>query len=142
MNVMPIRVSALLLTLSGIATTADQPGLRAALQPADERRAAPQFALKDSSGKTVSLKDHRRKVVPRDFWATWCTGCKKEIPWFAEFQKGYGTRGLVVVGVSMDEGGWKSWSHSSPKSACRTQCCSAMVRSRSSTESGISPTPF
>ena len=39
-----------------------------------------------------------------DFWATWCTGCKQEIPWFAEFQRKYGKQGLEVVGVSMDDG--------------------------------------
>src|SRR5712691_5615046 len=111
MNVTAIRVhlvraSALLLLLAGIATAADQPTVRAILQPANERKAAPQFALKDSSGNTVGLKNYRGKVVLLDFWATWCTGCKKEIPWFSEFQRTYGAQGLAVVGVSMDEGGW------------------------------------
>ena len=101
-----LRVSALLLTLAGIATTADQPTVRAILQPATERKAAPQFALKDRSGKIVRLKNYRGKVVILDFWATWCTGCKKEIPWFSEFQRKYGPKGFAVVGVSMDEGGW------------------------------------
>ncbi len=45
-------------------------------------------------------------MVLLDFWATWCTGCKEEIPWFSAFQKTYGEQGLAVVGVSMDEGGW------------------------------------
>jgi thiol-disulfide isomerase/thioredoxin len=101
-----VRASALLLTLAGIATTADQPTVCAILQPPNERKAAPQFALKDSSGNTIRLKNYRGKVVLLDFWATWCAGCKKEIPWFAEFQKAYGAQGLEVVGVSMDEGGW------------------------------------
>jgi len=64
----------------------------------------PDLVLKDSSGKTVSLKKFRGKVVLVDFWATWCHGCKEEIPWFAEFQKNYGKKGLTVVGVSMDDG--------------------------------------
>ncbi|HEY1494652.1 MAG TPA: TlpA disulfide reductase family protein, partial [Candidatus Solibacter sp.] len=38
---------------------------------------------------------------------TWCHGCKEEIPWFAEFQRKYGAKGLTVVGVSLDEEGWK-----------------------------------
>jgi peroxiredoxin len=101
-----LRTSVLLLTVAGIAAAADQPAVRAILQPANERKAAQEFALKDSSGKTVKLKGYRGKVVLLDFWATWCTGCKKEIPWFAEFLRTYGAKGLAVVGISMDEGGW------------------------------------
>jgi peroxiredoxin len=101
-----LRGLALLLMLAGFAMAADQSAIRAPLQPGNERKAAPEFALKDSSGKTIKLKRYRRKVVLLDFWATWCTGCKKEIPWFSEFQKMYGAKGLAVVGVSMDEGGW------------------------------------
>jgi thiol-disulfide isomerase/thioredoxin len=43
-----------------------------------------------------------------NFWATWCEGCQLEIPWFVEFQKKYQERGLAIVGVSMDDDGWKS----------------------------------
>jgi peroxiredoxin len=67
-------------------------------------QAAPEFALKDGSGKTVKLQDYRGKVLLLDFWATWCTGCKEEIPWFVEFQQTYGAKGLATVGVSMDDG--------------------------------------
>jgi cytochrome c biogenesis protein CcmG/thiol:disulfide interchange protein DsbE len=89
------------------ATAADRPGVRAALQPANQRKAAPEFALTDSNGKTVSLKDYQGKIVLLDFWATWCHGCKEEIPWFAEFERKYGEKGFAVVGVSMDDEGWK-----------------------------------
>ena len=92
------RVSALLFTLAGMAMAADQPRIRATLQPPRERKAAPQFALKDGSGKTIRLKNYRGRVVLLDFWATWCTGCKMEIPWFSEFQRKYGAQGLVVAG--------------------------------------------
>jgi len=53
----PIRASVLLLVLVGIAIATDQPRVRAVLQPASERKPAPEFALKDSSDNTVSLKD-------------------------------------------------------------------------------------
>ena len=111
MNATPARitratVSAVLLTFVGFAAAADQPSVRAPLQSIKDRKPAPNFMLKDSSGKTVRLKDYRGKVVLLDFWATWCTGCKKEIPWFSELQRKYGEKGFAMVGVSLDEGGW------------------------------------
>lgn len=65
------------------------------------------FTLPDSEGHTVRLADFRGKVVLLNFWATWCGPCKVEIPWFEEFQQKYGARGFTVIGVSMDEDGWK-----------------------------------
>jgi peroxiredoxin len=101
-----VRASTLLLTLAGMAMAASQPRVSAVLQPANQRKPAPEFVLKDSSGKTTKLKNYRGQVVLLDFWATWCEGCKEEIPWFAEFNRKYATKGLAVVGVSLDEDGW------------------------------------
>jgi len=42
-----------------------------------------------------------------NFWATWCGPCKVEIPWFIEFQQKYKDRDFAVLGISMDEDGWK-----------------------------------
>jgi peroxiredoxin len=106
MKIVFVRIG-LLVSILGVALAAEEPVVRAVLQPARERNPAPEFLLQDSSGKPVNIRKLRGKVVLLDFWATWCTGCKKEIPWFAEFQKKYGARGLRVVGVSMDDGGWK-----------------------------------
>jgi thiol-disulfide isomerase/thioredoxin len=68
-----------------------------------ERKAAPEFELKDADGKTVRLSDYKGKVVLLDFWATWCGPCKIEMPWFIELQKEYGPQGLQIVGVAMDD---------------------------------------
>jgi peroxiredoxin len=78
----------------------------AALTSEKKRKKAPDFELKDSTGATVRLADFKDKVVLLDFWATWCVPCKTEIPWFVEFADKYKKDGLVVLGVSMDEGGW------------------------------------
>jgi peroxiredoxin len=66
---------------------------------------APDFVLTDLQGHSVKLSDLRGKAVVLNFWATWCPPCKEEIPWFVELQKRYGTEGLQVVGVSMDDDG-------------------------------------
>jgi cytochrome c biogenesis protein CcmG/thiol:disulfide interchange protein DsbE len=76
------------------------------VRAASERKAAPEFTLKDSNGTTVKLSDYKGKVVLLNFWATWCGPCKIEIPWFVEFEQKFKDQGFSVVGVSMDEEGW------------------------------------
>lgn len=78
------------------------------LTSASSRNAAPDFSLPNSKGTSVKLSAYNGKVVLLDFWATWCEGCKVEIPWYKDFQKKYKKIGFAVVGVSMDEDGWKS----------------------------------
>jgi len=58
-------------------------------------------------GTKTSLAQHQGKVVLVNFWATWCGPCRVEIPWLIEFTQKYGSQGLVVIGVAMDEEGKK-----------------------------------
>jgi cytochrome c biogenesis protein CcmG/thiol:disulfide interchange protein DsbE len=74
-----------------------------AIKPAASRKAAPSFTLKGLDGKEVALTSLKGKVVLLNFWATWCSPCKKEIPWFVEFQRQHQAKGLVVLGVSADD---------------------------------------
>lgn len=64
---------------------------------------APGFSLKNLSGQTVTLKQHRGSVVVLDFWATWCPPCRKAIPDLIKLQNRYKDKGLVVLGISMDD---------------------------------------
>ncbi len=64
---------------------------------------APDFSLTDLNGQPLSLSTYRGKVVLLDFWATWCTPCRAEIPHFVEFQNTYRDQGLQIVGISMDD---------------------------------------
>jgi peroxiredoxin len=73
----------------------------------EDRKLAPDFVLDDASGQPVKLSDFRGKVVLLNFWATWCIPCAAEIPWFIDFQKEHESDGLVTLGVSLDEDGWK-----------------------------------
>src|SRR5260370_27874323 len=89
-------------------------GVSDAITPREARKAAPGFTLKDSKGAAIRLSDYKGKVVLLDFWATTCGGCKVEIPWFIEFQNqfkdsglAFKDSGLAVIGVALDEDGWK-----------------------------------
>lgn len=76
--------------------------------PAQLGQLAPDFTLTDSNGTPIKLSAYKGKVVLLDFGATYCGGCKTEIPWYTEFQNKYRADGLSAIGVSMDADGWKS----------------------------------
>jgi thiol-disulfide isomerase/thioredoxin len=56
-------------------------------------------------GTNTSLDQYKGKVVLVNFWATWCAPCRIEIPWLIEFNEKYGPKGLVILGVAMDDEG-------------------------------------
>ncbi|HYL83474.1 MAG TPA: TlpA disulfide reductase family protein [Candidatus Angelobacter sp.] len=78
------------------------------LTPPASRKPLADVAITDSKGASVNLSAYKGRVVLLDFWATWCEGCKEEIPWFMEFQNKYNKAGLTVIGASLDDDGWKS----------------------------------
>jgi len=65
---------------------------------------APAFTLARIGGGDLSLVDLRGKVVLVDFWATWCPPCRMAMPHLQELSQEYADQ-LVVVGISMDQGG-------------------------------------
>jgi len=64
---------------------------------------APDFKLKDLSGKTVQLSQFRGHPVLIDFWATWCAPCIFSIPSTEAFYEANKAKGLVVLGLNMNE---------------------------------------
>jgi len=79
----------------------------AAPVPALRGKPVPNFELTNLQGAKVHPSDFKDKVLLVNFWATWCSPCIVEIPWFIEFQQKYGPKGLQVVGISMDDTGLK-----------------------------------
>jgi thiol-disulfide isomerase/thioredoxin len=69
--------------------------------------AAPEDSLEIPSldGASVSIDHYKGKVVLVNFWATWCAPCRTEIPWLIEFNQKYGPKGMVILGVAMDDEG-------------------------------------
>jgi cytochrome c biogenesis protein CcmG, thiol:disulfide interchange protein DsbE len=64
---------------------------------------AADFSVQDINGRPLNLASYHGKVVLLNFWATWCTPCRGEIPNFVEFQNKYGPQGFTNIGLSMDD---------------------------------------
>jgi thiol-disulfide isomerase/thioredoxin len=76
----------------------------AAWLPPEFPRPAPALDAVDFAGKPLGLDAFKGKVVLLDFWATWCAPCRKSMPDLQALHAKFGSRGLVVLGVSIDEG--------------------------------------
>jgi len=75
----------------------------ACIKDTNAQQMAPDFSLPDLTGETVSLKEFRGKIVLVDFWATWCLPCRKTLPELAKLDKKYREKGLVILGLSIDD---------------------------------------
>lgn len=73
-------------------------------------RPAPQFTLKDDTGKTVSLSDFKGKYVYLDFWGVGCGPCiydmKNHSP---KLHEKYKDKNIVFINICVDadESNWK-----------------------------------
>jgi len=64
--------------------------------------AAPDFAVADTSGKTVSLHDFKGKYVLLDFWASWCSPCRADNPNVLKAYNAYKDKNFTVISISLD----------------------------------------
>jgi len=67
------------------------------------RPQAPNFTLTDIYGNQVSLDQFKGSPIILDFWATWCPPCRMSIPELIKIQEEYRDKGLVVIGLSLDD---------------------------------------
>lgn len=65
---------------------------------------APDFTIKEAGGRTYRLSDLKGKVVMLQFTASWCSVCRKEMPFIeSEIWIPGKAKGLVVIGIDRDE---------------------------------------
>jgi thiol-disulfide isomerase/thioredoxin len=77
-----------------------------AAAPAQAVRAgdvAPPFALATAAGETIDLARLRGSVVYVDFWASWCSPCKRSFPWMNALHARYRGEGLAIVAINVDK---------------------------------------
>lgn len=62
------------------------------------------FTWKDGATTNSFAEYTKGKVVLLNFWATWCGPCKREIPDLIEISKEMASKGVIIFGVSLDQG--------------------------------------
>ncbi|MEC4005867.1 TlpA disulfide reductase family protein [Flavobacterium sp. SUN052] len=70
---------------------------------------APDFSAKNPEGQEISLKQSLGKVTIIDFWASWCGPCRAENPNVVAIYNEFHSKGLNIIGVSLDDdlNNWK-----------------------------------
>jgi len=60
------------------------------------------LSLPDPAGKLQPLSQWQGKVLVLNFWATWCTPCREEVPGLVRIQRRFASNGLQIVGIAID----------------------------------------
>lgn len=64
---------------------------------------APDFTITTDDGRAVSVPNFGGKLLVLNFWASWCGPCVEETPSLSAFSDEYRNKGVVVLGVSVDQ---------------------------------------
>src|SRR5690606_18615131 len=63
------------------------------------------FSLKfpDANGTMQQLSQWKGQHIVLNFWATWCTPCRDEMPEFSELHSEYAEQNVVFIGIATDD---------------------------------------
>jgi cytochrome c biogenesis protein CcmG/thiol:disulfide interchange protein DsbE len=64
---------------------------------------SPSFQVTTASGASVTPTSFGGDLLLLNFWATWCPPCIEEMPSLEQFHRNYRDKGIVVLGVNVDE---------------------------------------
>lgn len=85
-----LLVTALLMVFSGCIFSSDS-------EAAIAGNPAPDFELQDINGQTVTLAGLRGKPVVLNFWATWCSACRSEMPYLQDIYDEWAGQGAILL---------------------------------------------
>lgn len=60
------------------------------------------FICKDINGNDISLDLFKGKYIILDFWATWCSPCRKEIPYLKKIHDEFKNKDIIFLSISID----------------------------------------
>ncbi len=63
----------------------------------------PDFSLPDLAGQVHNLKEWDGRLLLINFWATWCTPCREEIPAFMAVRRQFLGQGFEILGIAIDQ---------------------------------------
>lgn len=98
-----VPVLALLLVIGYAAVRKQQPESIVAALARGRQPPAPEFRLPRFDGGDLVLSELRGQYVVLNFWASWCIPCKDEAPQLERLWQTYRDRGLVVIGVNIQD---------------------------------------
>ncbi len=85
-----------------VVETAQPPGRTGLDVGAEAGKLAPNFEIDDLDGVRHRLSDFRGKVVFVNFWATWCSPCKQEMPDIYSLEQAHGDE-VAVISVNRSQ---------------------------------------
>ena len=65
--------------------------------------AFPSFKIPTLDGKVLDTAQLKGRVIYVDFWASWCTTCKKSFPIISELNTELQGKGVFFLGINTDE---------------------------------------
>jgi peroxiredoxin len=78
------------------------------INPIKGDKKAPDFFLKDLNCKKVGIKQFNGKIIFLNFWATWCSPCREEMPGLEVLHQKFKEKNFVLLTISVDYAGLKS----------------------------------
>ncbi len=94
----PVVMACVLVMITAVASAAPH-GLRAF----EDEPPAPELGLPDMTGRHHHLADYRGQVLVVNFWATWCTPCREELPAMSRTAEALHPSGVRFVTVAMGQ---------------------------------------